>query len=131
MQSITLQALNGQKFSLALDGNQWDMQIKDTNGVIAVSLSRNGVPIMENQSCVPGERVIPCKYQEAGNFFFTTKDYEILDYTKFGITQFLFYASQAEIDAVRDQPDQIIKSTDFDPNGALPQSFAPKGYVLA
>ena len=131
MQTITIQAIPNQKFSVPLDGNQWDLEIRTTNGCVSVSAARNGEAIMSNIRVVAGTRVLPAKYQEAGNFVFITQNYEIPDYTKFGITQSLIYISQAELDIVRTRDTGIITASDFDPNGALPQSFAPTGYVLA
>jgi hypothetical protein len=131
MQIVPIQAIPNQKFFIVLDGNQWDIGIRTTNGCISVSASLNGNPIMENMRAVAGTRVIPSKYQEAGNFVFITQNYEIPDYINFGVTQFLIYISQAELDAVRDRDPHIITAADFDPNGDLPQSFSPQGYRLA
>lgn len=131
MQSIPIQQLPNQRLNVVLDGNRWDIGIRTTNGCVSVSLTLNGVEILTNMRAVAGTRIIPCKYQESGNFVFITQNYEIPDYTQFGLTQELLYFSQSEIDAVRDRPEKIITAADFDPNGGLPQAFAPKGYVLA
>jgi hypothetical protein len=131
MQIVPIQAIPNQNFSVVLDGNQWDIGIRTTNGCISVSMSINGIPVFSNMRAVAGTRIIPSKYQEAGNFVFITQNYEVPEYTQFGVTQFLVYASQTEIDAVRDIDPELITAADFDPNGDLPQSFAPQGYRLA
>lgn len=131
MQIIPLQAIANQTLTIQVDDNQWVIGVRDANGNIAVSLFLNGAAVVENARAVSGMRIIQSKYQEAGNFVISTQNQEIPDFTKFGVTQFLLYFSQAEVDAIRSNPPVIWTASDFDPAGAIPLRFSPQGYVLA
>ena len=41
---------------------------------------------------------------ENGNFILQTSNYEYPDYTMFGVTQYLIFATQAEIEAINGTP---------------------------
>lgn len=131
MKNIPIQALPNQAFTIALDNNQWDISIKTTNGTISVTMARNGVVIIENLRAVGGMRIIPSVYEEAGNFVIVTQNYEVPDYTKFGTTQQLIYASADELSLLRTTTPGILTAADFDPNAALPLRLFPQGYTLA
>lgn len=136
MQTIPLQQLPAQAFSITLDQNQWSIDVKLVNGNIAFSFTLNGNLLINGIRAVPGYRIIPYDYLQAGNFALLTTAFEIADWTKFGTTQQLVYISQAEIDALphpfdlsADKP--TVTADDFDPNGDLPLRFQPVGYVQA
>lgn len=131
MQSIPIQALPNQSFSIPLDGNQWDFVIRSTNGTISVTLTLNGSIVIENMRAVGGMRIIPSIYEEAGNFVIVTANFEIPDYTKFGVTQQLIYVSATELAALRSPPPAILTPANFDSNAALPLRLFPQGYRLA
>lgn len=132
MQNIPIQAIPNQAFSIVLDNNSWGFVIKSTNGAISVSLTFNGVDLVDGARAVANMRIIPSQYEEAGNFAIVTLNHDVPDYTQFGITQQLIYASAAEIAALRNAPTpDPITAADFDPIAALPLRFAPQGYVLA
>lgn len=131
MQSIPLKALPSQIFTVSLDGNEWIIGVRSTNGTISVSLNLNGAVVVESVRAVAGEKIIPSKYEETGNFAIITTNFEIPDYIKFGSTQSLIYITQAELDVLRIPKTGIITASDFDPNGALPLRFKPQGYKLA
>lgn len=128
MQLIPLQAIANQKFSITLDGNNFTIELRYTNGVMSISIDLNSVNIIQGYRVVAGMRVIPCKYQEAGNFIFTTQSFALPDYTQFGVTQQLIYATQAELDAIRQTPSLPITAAFFNPIAALPLRFKPQGY---
>lgn len=130
-QSVPIQAIPNQTFIITLDGNLFDITIKETNGVMSVSMTVNGVATIDNARAVAGSPVIPSQYQEAGNFMFLTSNYELPDYLKFNVTQSLFYFSAAELAVFREEPSLPIKATDFNPIAQLPLRFAPQGYVSA
>lgn len=131
MFTVPLQAIPNQSMFLTIDDNQWEIVLRTTNGTVSASLSRNGVEILSNTPVVAGMRIIPYRYLESGNFALITQLEEVADYTKFGVTQFLLYISQAEIDAARADKPVLFTANTFDPNGGLPLRFKPKGYVLA
>lgn len=131
MQAVTLQAIPNQQFSLVVDESRWDITVRTTNDTISVSIMRDGVSVIENYRIVSGVLIIPAKYQESGNFILFTKSFEIPDYTKFGVTQSLFYISAADLELYRAPTDPPITAEYFDPIAALPLRFAPSGYTLA
>lgn len=131
MQLIPLQAIPSQAFSIVLDDVRWDVKIKTANTSVAVTLTRDGVLVIENLRAVAGMRIIPSKYQEDGNFVIVTTNFEIPEYAKFGVSQYLVYASAAELEELRVQPSPYWVEGDFDPIAALPLRFKPQGYVLA
>jgi hypothetical protein len=67
---------------------------------MAIDIIRNGTPIISGSRMVPGYPLIPYNYLEDGNFTMLTEDDAYPDYSQFGISQFLIYASQAEIAAL-------------------------------
>lgn len=131
MQNIPIQAIPNQTLSVALDGNQWGITLKSAAGIIAVSLVLNGAPVITGLRAVAGKRIIPCKYQEAGNFAFLCQQQNLPDYTQFGTTQVLVYLSASELAALRPPTPNIITQDFFDPLGGLPLRFKPQGYTLA
>lgn len=131
MQTIPIQAIPNQQFSIVLDNNRWDISLKTTNGTVSCSLARNGVSIVENARAVAGMRIIPAIYQEAGNFAIISQNQQIPEYTQFNVTQFMIYLSSADLDLIRVPAPLPITASYFDPLGALPLRFAPQGYELA
>lgn len=107
---VPIQALPNQTLSInTSDGNYYDISLYTTNranlnlagtGVMGCTINRNNVLIIAGQRLVPGYPVIPYEYLADGNFVLTTLNDEYPDYTQFGITQFLIYATQAEIGAL-------------------------------
>ena len=131
MRVIPIKALPNQTLSALLDDNQWDIALRDCNGVISCSLSKNAVVIVENARAVAGMRILQAHYQEDGNFAIISNDEGIPDYRQFGVTQFLVYISADELAVSREPPADRIPASYFDPIGGLPLRFAPEGYELA
>lgn len=131
MQTIALQAIPNQEFSIILDNNNWNFNIRAANSVVAVTLSLNNNIVIQNTRAVANERIIPSIYEEAGNFLFLTQNFQLPIYTQFGITQTLVYISAAELAILRVPPTPPITAADFNPIAALPLRFQPAGYVLA
>jgi len=128
-QDIPIQALPNQAFAVVLDGDSWDVAIKTTNGATAVSLMRNGIAIIENLRAAAGMRIIPSRYEEAGNFVFVTAAFALPDYRRFGVDQNLVYFGAAELAALRIPPAPPITTAYFNPIAALPLRFAPRNYT--
>ena len=101
MLNIPLQTIPNQSFSLQLDGNTYDLRIHDEGNIMAVSVNINNVEIVTGFRAVPGALVLPYEYLENGNFLITTMDDEYPDWRRFAIDQFLIYASEAELRAIR------------------------------
>lgn len=98
---------------------------------MSVSMTLNGSPAIDNIHAAAGMKLIPAKYQEAGNFIITSQNFELPDYTQFGITQYLFYYSAAELAVIRIPAPAKITALFFNPIAGLPLRFSPQGYVLA
>lgn len=131
MQTIPISAIPNQSFTLTLDENQWQVALKTTNGVTSVSLVLNGEEVITNMRAVANKKIIPCEYQEAGNFIFITQNFQLPEYTQFGITQTLVYASASELEAIRTPTPSQITNDFFNPIAAFPLRYKPQGYVLA
>ena len=111
MQSIPLAAVPSQSFSITLDGDFYDIVIRLCGAttrtppyvdgtVIAMDITRNQVPLLLGARCVPGTPVLLYPYLVTGNFVWLTENGDLLDYTQFGISQFLIYASADELAAI-------------------------------
>jgi hypothetical protein len=128
-QQIAIGALPNQEFTIVLDNNQWDLTLKSTLGIIAASLTLNGNIVIQGTRCVANQLIIPSIYQESGNFLFLTQNFQLPNYTQFGITQFLVYVSAQELATFRQPITPPITAADFNPAGGLPLRFAPQGYT--
>jgi hypothetical protein len=132
MMNLPIQQIPNQAFSALLDGNQWNIKLKTVNDTTVVTLTLNGTKILESARAVAGGFIIPCVYQEAGNFFFVTQGFELPYYTLFTVTQALVYISPTELAALRiGHPAAKITAASFNPIADLPQRFSPVGYVEA
>lgn len=101
MQKISLAAIPNQSFSVVLDDRSYIFVIRTTVNVMSVDITRDTTVLELGARIVAGTPLLPYRYQEDGNFLITTQNGEYPFYTQFGITQFLIYASAAEIAAIR------------------------------
>ncbi|OJW21165.1 MAG: hypothetical protein BGO49_24435 [Planctomycetales bacterium 71-10] len=129
MLQIPIASLPNQAFTVILDGATWDVAIRAAAGVMTVSLSRDGAPVVDNARAVAGSFILQAEYEESGNFFFATQDFELPDYAKFNVSQHLIYIGAAELAAIRSPKTPPVTAADFDPVAALPLRFAPQGYA--
>jgi hypothetical protein len=133
-QAIPLQAIPNQSFSVTLDNNLWEVEVRTCDGVTAVSLNLNGNDLIDNLIAAACAPIIPDQYQENGNFIFLTANFQLPDYTQFGVTQTLYYFSPSELDALRVPPVAASKrvptvtAANFNPIAQLPLRFQPVGY---
>ena len=74
-----------------LDGNQWDFLLKTVEDTTVVSLALNGQDILDSARAAAGSFIIPSIYEESGNFFFVTQNFQLPFYTAFNVTQSLVY----------------------------------------
>lgn len=100
MRIITLAPIPNQSFSIRLDDERYMLVFKETAGVMSCDISRNNVQLLSGQRIVAGSPLIPYRYQIKGNFIFLTENEELPEYSKFGSTQTLIYASIAELEAI-------------------------------
>lgn len=107
MIQIPLQNIPNQSLSIQLDENQIDINfhatqdnIDGTSGVTAIDIVINNVVIVSGMRAVFGTPIIPYIYLQDGNFAFITQGDEYPDWRQFGITQFLVYASESELEDI-------------------------------
>lgn len=101
MIEIPLQAIPNQSFNITIENIFYDMEIKETRGVMSCSITRDNILIQLNTRIVPGTFLIPYSYQESGNFYILTANDDYAYYDKFGLSQTLVYFSQDIVDQIR------------------------------
>lgn len=101
MIDIGIAALPNQSLTVQLDGRLYSITLREANGAMAVSISRDGVRLVSNTRITAGTPLLPYRYQEAGNFLMTIDGEAIPYYDQFGVTQFLVYVTPAELAAYR------------------------------
>lgn len=101
MIDIPLQAVANQSLSIPLDGSRFVITVKEANGVMVCSIERDSVLLVQNTRLVADGFVLPYGYLHRGfgNFIVGTQGEEMPYYDQFGTTQFMAYASAAEIEA--------------------------------
>lgn len=128
MMQIPLQSAPNQSFSLILDGNNWNFLLKTVEDVTVISLTLNSTDLIDSARAAAGSLIIPSRYEESGNFFFTTANFQLPFYTFFNTSQSLIYVSAAELTAFRTPTAPPIPEAAFNPIAALPLRFSPQGY---
>lgn len=108
MIQIPIDSLPNQSLSITLDNNVYDLvihscesNINNITGIVACDLTINGTVTVTGLRAIPSFPIIPSQYLENGNFIFQTENDAYPDWRQFGITQFLIYASQEELNAIR------------------------------
>lgn len=98
---IPLSAIPKQTLSVPLGDVNHDITVICVNGAACVSITRDNTVIVSNARAVAGQWIIQGEYLEYGNFMFITDNDELPDCTRFGVDQFLMYATADELDEVR------------------------------
>lgn len=97
MKSLQLSANPNQSFSVRLDNSLYAIAIKTVNDTCCIDVSRDNVALLKAMRITPGTPILPYKYQQQGNLVFTTIGDDLPDYSKFGISQHLFYLTIEEV----------------------------------
>ena len=101
MISIPLANVPNQSFTIRLNSASYNLRVHDCgNGVTTMDIVINEVPLITGARVVSNYPIIGYDYLEDGNFMIQTQNYEYPDYTKYGVTQYLIFATQAEIEAI-------------------------------
>lgn len=100
MRVIPLTATPNQAFTLTIDSVRWSLTVKETRGVMAVSVSRNDELILSNTRALAGEAIIPYRYLQTGNFVFITVGGAFPHWSEFGLSQILVYLSSEEMGVI-------------------------------
>jgi len=101
MIALSLDAIPNQSFTAVLDNTRYAITIKETRGVMSTTIIRNDETIIEGARICGGTPLLPYQFQEEGNFFLTTANNDLPDYTKFGVSQFLIYLTLQEVESYR------------------------------
>lgn len=99
MKEIPLKAVERQNFTIELEGSLFDITLKECNGIMAATVIRDGITLVENRRICAGMTLIPEGHLAEGNFAFVTDNDNIPYYTRFGSTDILMYATIAEVEA--------------------------------
>lgn len=103
MINVSIQAIPNQSLTVQLDNNLYNMSIKAANGVMCIDVLRNNETLLTGERLTAGTPILPYQYleNESGNFLLLTNNDDLPDYTQFGVTQSLVYASNDELVAIR------------------------------
>lgn len=97
MMDVGLAAVPNQAFTVQIDDRVYDFAFREAKGVMAVSITRDEVPLVSALRVTAGTPLLPYRYQESGNFILTVENDALPYYDKFGITQFLVYLTADEL----------------------------------
>lgn len=99
MLTFDLSQLADQTFTTQVDDDRYTVRIFSIPGTMACDVSRNEIQIVTGQRITNACGLIPFLATEGlhGNFILLTKNNELPNYNKFGITQTLVYMSLEEI----------------------------------
>jgi hypothetical protein len=97
---IPLIAQPNQSLNIILDGNSYDITIKETTGKMCVTLSRDGVEFLTGHRVTALQGLIPYRHQWLGfgQFIFDTPNDEIPYWENFESNHLFYYLTDAEIE---------------------------------
>lgn len=95
---IDLQPIPNQVITTTLEERRYELRFTTTNDVTSVTVLRDDLTLVTNARATPAFPLLPYRYLYTGNFIFATLNDDYPFYSQFGITQFLLYFTQAEID---------------------------------
>jgi hypothetical protein len=102
MMEIPLQAVANQSLTVTLEGSRFALTLKETHGVMALDVERDGVELLRGHRIVPAAPLLPYRFlQDGGNFVLLTENDELPYYTQFGFSQQLVYLTAAEVAALK------------------------------
>lgn len=102
MELVQINAVPSQKFNITLGGNKYDIKIYSIDGAMAYDMDINAVKIIRGFEMVNDVPLLPYPHQEInGNLLLQISENETPDYTRFGLSQFLYYLTADEIAAYR------------------------------
>lgn len=101
MIDVALAAVPNQSFTTQILDRIYDLSLREANGVMSVSITRDEVPLVTNMRATAGTPLLPYLYQESGNFLIVTEADALPYYDQFGVTQFLVYLTAEELAAYR------------------------------
>jgi len=102
MESIAIDVLSSQRFTFTAGGNNYKLKIYSIDGHMSYDLFINSIEIVAGFKIVNDIPLLPYPHQEVnGNILLQIPEDEIPDYTRFGLSQFLYYLTEDETTAYR------------------------------
>lgn len=101
MVEIPIIAVPNQTFSVQLEDSIYQITLRFVINFIIADIIRDTETVITGIRVMPNAKIIPFRYLEKGNFFLLTANRNYPDYNQFGITQFLVYATEDELEAAR------------------------------
>lgn len=102
MNDVTLAALPNQELFIQLDERAYQLTLHAAGSdTVGITIVRDGETLISGERIVANTPLLPYRYQESGNFVFSTDGEALPDWQQFGITQFLTYVSADELIALR------------------------------
>lgn len=98
MKQIPLKSFPRQSLSVLLEGSLYELSLKECNGIMAVTVVRDGVTIVSNRRAVAGMPIIPSRYLNDGNFVIVTDNDDFPYYTEFEASNVFVWMTNEEID---------------------------------
>lgn len=108
MKEIALNIVERQSLSVLLDNVMYELSFKLCNGIMAATVIRDGVTLIENRKVVAGVAIIPEGHLEDANFLILTYNDDLPYFKEFGTTHVLVYANRDEVVELRNQLNQIV-----------------------
>lgn len=101
MEQIPLLAEANQSVDVLLGSTPVTLLVQETNGAMVITVTVDGTDLVSAVRCIPYQAVIPYDYigLGMGNFAWDTGGDDLPYWDQFGITHFLIWASQDELDA--------------------------------
>lgn len=99
MIDIPLAAVANQTLTIQLDDHFYAISLHAEP--VSVSIDRDDVTVIQGARICPGTPLLPYRHEESGNFVLIVPDDGLPDFTQFGVTQFLVYLSQDEVNGLR------------------------------
>lgn len=101
MKQLPINQFPRQSLSVVLEGALYELSLKECNGIMAVTVVRDGVTIVSNRRAVAGTPIIPAGYLEEGNFVILTRSDDLPYYTEFDGQNTFLYVTAEELDVIR------------------------------
>lgn len=108
MREIKLNPVEKQSLSVLIDNVLFELSFKLCNNIMAATIIRDGVTIVENRRVVAGVGIIPEGDREEGNFMILTDNDNLPLFSQFATTSLLVYADEAETAEFRRELQQIV-----------------------
>jgi len=99
--NIPLLAIPNQSFSIQLDNDLYTLVIKAASNIMAADVIKNTTQLIAGSRIISNQLLIPYPYLYTGNFVLAAQNEQYPDYEQFGVTQYLLYFSQDELEALQ------------------------------